>query len=659
MYSFATNSHTFDCVCVLVYRRQMVGKRKSQQGAHLAKQNSERASGKRVAPANYSDGDDDRDYELGDVQDDGSSDAASDDQLLDRNELKAKHNASQLDPAAERRRAQYRDSKRRSRNQSAQQAHAPTPLTGLRAFFGTPSAVATREGPTPGTITVDRRDAQLATDSPATGAAISAEDELGASPTDTAAGAHTPANDPGECPVCLDPIQRDATGNRACLTLPCGHCFHARCVYQVAASDSQNHGRCPVCRGGAPRDPATGTAAPSAPVTRSGAEQKRQDKAAGADADMVARPVDASLTGTSATEASATEVANGAGDAPAPSGRKRGRPPKQSTEGSSSLTTAESRASHRGASARSLGGSTHESKAARAELRRGRSASADAAATASEAPPPPPPEQQRTDVGTVRGPQPLYHMPAELGTALQRMAAARGSRGRLERRHVVGGEAMSAQDWVLLRDDGWELTRVKAMAQVITLRRTRDLGIMEALALAASSVLIQGPRREHPKALSERQLHEWLLDYARADGRIAPSKRGSHSKTESYLEHEDLKEKALTFLHENVQAARKKTPAGEHPAPPLNVHRFCSWVNDVLLKEILAEPRTKREPINERTACNWLHALGFQYKDIKKNIYHDGHERADVVRDRKEKLVMFEVRLPPVPTSQPSPDPCR
>jgi len=137
----------------------MVGKRKSQQGAHLAKQNSERASGKRVAPANYSDGDDDRDYELGDVQDDGSSDAASDDQLLDRNELKAKHNASQLDPAAERRRAQYRDSKRRSRNQSAQQAHAPTPLTGLRAFFGTPSAVATREGPTPGTITVDRRDA--------------------------------------------------------------------------------------------------------------------------------------------------------------------------------------------------------------------------------------------------------------------------------------------------------------------------------------------------------------------------------------------------------------------------------------------------------------------------------------------------------------------
>ena len=67
----------------------------------------------------------------------------------------------------------------------------------------------------------------------------------------------------------------------------------------------------------------------------------------------------------------------------------------------------------------------------------------------------------------------------------------------------------TAKDWVLLRDDDWELTRLKAMAQVISLRRSpRELGIEAAVALAASSILIQGPRRPEPKELSSRQLHQ-------------------------------------------------------------------------------------------------------------------------------------------------------
>lgn len=39
-------------------------------------------------------------------------------------------------------------------------------------------------------------------------------------------------------------------------------------------------------------------------------------------------------------------------------------------------------------------------------------------------------------------------------------------------------------------------------------------------------------------------------------------------------------------------------------------------------------------PICERTASNWLHALGYRLKTISKCVYFDGHEREDVVADR-------------------------
>ena len=42
--------------------------------------------------------------------------------------------------------------------------------------------------------------------------------------------------------------------------------------------------------------------------------------------------------------------------------------------------------------------------------------------------------------------------------------------------------------------------------------------------------------------------------------------------------------------------------------------------------------------IKSRTARNWLHKLGFEYKDVKKDVFVDGHERPDVVEDRKKFL---------------------
>ena len=46
--------------------------------------------------------------------------------------------------------------------------------------------------------------------------------------------------------------------------------------------------------------------------------------------------------------------------------------------------------------------------------------------------------------------------------------------------------------------------------------------------------------------------------------------------------------------------------------------------------------------IKSRTARNWLHKLGFEYKDVKKDVFIDGHERPDVVQDRENFLKVMK-----------------
>lgn len=50
--------------------------------------------------------------------------------------------------------------------------------------------------------------------------------------------------------------------------------------------------------------------------------------------------------------------------------------------------------------------------------------------------------------------------------------------------------------------------------------------------------------------------------------------------------------------------------------------------------------------IKSRTAQKWLHCLGFKYKDVKKNIFVDGHKQLDVVKDRKRFLKKIEKLKP-------------
>ena len=69
--------------------------------------------------------------------------------------------------------------------------------------------------------------------------------------SETPACAHSAPPDEPEseiCSICLDELSACATGNSACVTLPCKHVFHAECMIRFARSKSVNHRTCPVCR---------------------------------------------------------------------------------------------------------------------------------------------------------------------------------------------------------------------------------------------------------------------------------------------------------------------------------------------------------------------------------------------------------------------------
>lgn len=79
----------------------------------------------------------------------------------------------------------------------------------------------------------------------------------------------------------------------------------------------------------------------------------------------------------------------------------------------------------------------------------------------------------------------------------------------------------------------------------------------------------------------------------------------------------------------------------------IKLEAICSHFTDLssyklvqYLKQSYVNPEGIPTPIviRSRTARRWLHSLGFEYKEVKKDVFVDGHERSDVVEDRKHFL---------------------
>ena len=79
-----------------------------------------------------------------------------------------------------------------------------------------------------------------------------------------------------------------------------------------------------------------------------------------------------------------------------------------------------------------------------------------------------------------------------------------------------------------------------------------------------------------------------------------------------------------------------------------DVQDTCGSVEDIQEAIDLGseEPTNKHAIITSRTIRRWLGKLGFSWKDIRKGVFFDGHEREDVVEYRKDFLRIVHDLLP-------------
>lgn len=70
----------------------------------------------------------------------------------------------------------------------------------------------------------------------------------------------------------------------------------------------------------------------------------------------------------------------------------------------------------------------------------------------------------------------------------------------------------------------------------------------------------------------------------------------------------------------------------------LSSHKLVQFLKDYVNPQAVEVPTE----IRSRTARTWLNKLGYEYKDVRKDVLIDGHERPDVVEDRANFLKVME-----------------
>ena len=133
----------------------------------------------------------------------------------------------------------------------------------------------------------------------------------------------------------------------------------------------------------------------------------------------------------------------------------------------------------------------------------------------------------------------------------------------------------------------------------------------------------------------------------RSTGKLPISMQGRSTKF-WLLSEEDFKNRCIEFVrsHSCVNGVANMTTMDFHTfinteiMPELS--QKCTATYNAfkgLRVNKLLDPETGavvRHEISHRTACYWLHKLGFGWDEIKGGVYYDGHDRADVIEYRRE-----------------------
>ncbi len=116
------------------------------------------------------------------------------------------------------------------------------------------------------------------------------------------------------------------------------------------------------------------------------------------------------------------------------------------------------------------------------------------------------------------------------------------------------------------------------------------------------------------------------------------SERGKHPKLVSLMSDENFQADVRKFVQENSNVKGR---------PNLTLQDVVTWLQE-----------THHVEVCKSTVSLWLHEMGFSYHQHTKGVYFDGHEREDVVADRKAYLDTLQSLGSRMWTfNSPSPDP--
>ncbi|KAG0639115.1 hypothetical protein HOY80DRAFT_1045976 [Tuber brumale] len=105
---------------------------------------------------------------------------------------------------------------------------------------------------------------------------------------------------------------------------------------------------------------------------------------------------------------------------------------------------------------------------------------------------------------------------------------------------------------------------------------------------------------------------------------IKSPQRGRHSKISSWIEEEST----LLAVREYISQAGETVDS-------MGMTQAISWHLAEMNDDIIPLGRGRiihdiQRTISSRSSCCWLRKLGFNWKEVRKGVYNDGHEREDV-----------------------------
>lgn len=143
-----------------------------------------------------------------------------------------------------------------------------------------------------------------------------------------------------------------------------------------------------------------------------------------------------------------------------------------------------------------------------------------------------------------------------------------------------------------------------------------------------------------------RQLRRWETQWM-TKGTIEAGRQGKYERLASWLLDEELVSRTRQFCSEQKDKLTSRSLArfvGEY---------LKSRTIENALQRQLDTVGYARDSITDRSARRWLNRLGFEWKDVRKNIYIDGHDRPEVLEYRKEFLMRMEALAPRFATFDP------